>query len=126
MANEDQEEHIVRLVASLDDGTYIIQHPDGRLERKKSQTDWARLRAMTEEEIEAAARADPEWEGLLDIDWSKAELVMPRRKGAISIRLDDDVLSYFKSLGAGYQTRINAVLRHFMEQAQAKRKRPED
>lgn len=125
MANEDQEEHIVRLVASLDDGTYIIQHPDGRLERKKSQTDWARLRAMTEEEIEAAARADPEWEGLLDIDWSKAELVMPRRKGAISIRLDDDVLSYFKSLGAGYQTRINAVLRHFMEQAQAKRKRPE-
>lgn len=125
MANEDQEEHIVRLVASLDDGTYIIQHPDGRLERKKSQTDWARLRAMTEQEIEAAARADPEWEGLLDIDWSKAELVMPRRKGAISIRLDDDVLSYFKSLGAGYQTRINAVLRHFMEQAQAKRKRPE-
>lgn len=125
MANEDQEEHIVRLVASLDDGTYIIQHPDGRLERKKSQTDWTRLRAMTEKKIEAAARADPEWEGLLDIDWSKAELVMPRRKGAISIRLDDDVLSYFKSLGAGYQTRINAVLRHFMEQAQAKRKRPE-
>ena len=40
----------------------------------------------------------------------------------MSIRLDDDVLSYFKSLGLGYQTRINAVLRHFMEQARAKRK----
>jgi uncharacterized protein (DUF4415 family) len=52
----------------------------------------------------------------------KAVLVVPRRKEAISIRLDDDVLSYFKSLGAGYQTRINAVLRHFMEQARAKRK----
>ena len=86
------------------------------------QTDWARIKAMTEEEIEAAARSDPEWEGLLDIDWSKAELVMPRRKGAISIRLDEDVLAYFKNLGAGYQTRINAVLRHFMENALAKRK----
>ena len=92
------------------------------LERLPSETDWVRIDAMTEAEIEANARADPEWEGLLDIDWSKAELVMPRRKGAISIRLDDDVLAYFKSLGAGYQTRINAVLRHFMEQARAKRR----
>ena len=86
------------------------------------KTDWARLRAKTEEEIEAAARADPDWEGLLDIDWSKAELVTPLRKEAISIRLDEDVLAYFKGLGSGYQTRINAVLRHFMEHALAKRK----
>ena len=118
---QNKEEDIVRFVVSLDDGTYIVEHSDGRLERVKSETDWARVDAMTEEEIEAAARADPEWEGLLDIDWSKAQLVMPRRKEAISIRLDDDVLSYFKSLGAGYQTRINAVLRHFMEQTEAKR-----
>jgi uncharacterized protein (DUF4415 family) len=77
---------------------------------------------MTDEKIEAAARADPDWDGLLDIDWSKAELVMPRRKDAISIRLDEDVLAFFKSLGAGYQTRINAVLRNFMEHARGKRK----
>jgi uncharacterized protein (DUF4415 family) len=122
MATDREKEDIVRLVTTLDDGTSIIEHADGRLERTKSKTDWARLRAMTEEEIDAAARADPEWEGLLDIDWSKAELIMPRRKEAISIRLDEDVLSYFKTLGSGYQTRINAVLRHFMEQARAKRK----
>ena len=115
-------EDIVRFVTTLDDGTYIVEHADGRLERVKSQTDWARVKAMTEEEIEAAAQADPEWEGDLDIDWSNATLVMPRRKGAISIRLDEDVLTYFKNLGAGYQTRINAVLRHFMEHALAKRK----
>jgi uncharacterized protein (DUF4415 family) len=77
---------------------------------------------MTEQEIEANARADPEWEGDLDVDWSKAVLVMPRRKEAISIRLDEDVLSFFKSMGSGYQTRINAVLRHFMEQSHGKRK----
>ena len=40
-------------------------------------------------------------------------LVIPTRKEAISIRLDEDVLAFFKGLGAGYQTRINAVLRHF-------------
>lgn len=121
-SKENKEENIVRFVTSLDDGTYIVEHTDGRLERVKDRTDWARLRAMTDEEIEAAARADPEWEGLLDIDWSDATLVMPRRKEAISIRLDEDVLTYFKSLGAGYQTRINAVLRHFVEQTRAKRK----
>jgi uncharacterized protein (DUF4415 family) len=120
--NENKEEDIVRFVTSLDDGTYIVEHADGRLERVKSKTDWDRLRSMTEEEIEAAAHADPEWEGLLDIDWGDAVLVMPRRKEAISIRLDEDVLSYFKSLGAGYQTRINAVLRHFMQQTRAKQK----
>jgi uncharacterized protein (DUF4415 family) len=122
MATDREKEDIVRLVTTLDDGTSIIEHADGRLERTKSKTDWARLKAMTEDEIEAAARADPEWEGLLDIDWSKAVLVMPRRKEAISIRLDEDVLAFFKTLGSGYQTRINAVLRHFMEQARAKRK----
>jgi uncharacterized protein (DUF4415 family) len=122
MAIDRENEDMVRLITTLDDGTSIVAHADGRLERTKSKTDWARLRAMTEEEIEAAARADPEWEGLLDIDWSKAVLVMPRRKEAISIRLDEDVLTFFKTLGSGYQTRINAVLRHFMKQAKAKRK----
>lgn len=101
---------------------HIVSYTREELEELPDETDWARLRAMTEEEIEAAARADPDWQGLLDIDWSKAELVYPRRKEAISIRLDEDVLSYFKTLGAGYQTRINAVLRHFMEHARSKQK----
>jgi uncharacterized protein (DUF4415 family) len=119
---EKKEEDIVRFVGSIDNGTYIVEHADGQLERVKDETDWVRVDAMTEEEVEAAARADPEWEGLLDIDWNDAVPVMPRRKEAISIRLDEDVLSYFRNLGTGYQTRINAVLRHFMEQTRGKRK----
>ncbi len=43
------------------------------------------------------------------------ELRMPKVKPRISIRLDPDVLEWFKSHGAGYQTRINAVLRMYME-----------
>ena len=97
-ANEERPgEHIVRHVASLGDGTYIIEHPDGRLERRKSETDWARFDAITDEEIEASIADDPDWQEFKDIDWSKAVLVIPPKKKAISIRVDEDVLDYFKA-----------------------------
>lgn len=41
-------------------------------------------------------------------------MVIPPKKRPISIRLDEDVIGFFKAMGPGYQTRINAVLRHFM------------
>jgi uncharacterized protein (DUF4415 family) len=114
-------EHIVRHVASLGDGTHIIEHPDRRLERRKSETDWARLDAMTDEEIEASIAKDPDWQEFKDIDWSEAVLVIPPKKKAISIRVDEDVLNYFKKEGAGYQRRMNAVLRSYMQQKRKKR-----
>ena len=49
------------------------------------------------------------------------EVVMPERKQSISLRVDSDVLAYFKSFGKGYQTRMNAVLRTYM-QAQQRQK----
>ena len=57
----------------------------------------------------------------LDFDWSKAVLVIPPKKKAISIRVDEDVLDYFRKEGAGYQRRINAVLRSYMQQNRTKR-----
>ena len=42
------------------------------------------------------------------------------KKKAISIRVDEDVLDYFKKEGAGYQRRINAVLRSYMQQKRKK------
>jgi uncharacterized protein (DUF4415 family) len=112
-------EYIVRHVASLDDGTHIIEHPDGRLERRKSETDWARLDALTDKEIDASIANDPDWSE--DWNWGEAVLVIPPKKKAISIRVDEDVLDYFKNEGAGYQRRINAVLRSFMQQKRKKR-----
>ncbi len=102
--------------------SHIKRYSREELEQLPSETDWPRLDAKSDDEIDAGARADPEWAGLLDLDWSDAQIIRPHRKEAISIRLDDDVLSYFKGLGAGYQTRINAVLRHFMEHARSKQK----
>lgn len=49
------------------------------------------------------------------MDWSAAKIYAPMVKLPMSLRIDPDVLEYFKSLGKGYQTRMNAVLRSYME-----------
>ncbi|HEB79564.1 MAG TPA: 3-oxoacyl-ACP synthase [Rhodospirillales bacterium] len=46
--------------------------------------------------------------------WEGAELVLPANKERVTIRLDRDVVDWFKDHGKGYQTRINAVLRAFV------------
>ena len=78
--------------------------------------------ALTDEEIEAAVRKDPDAVPL-DFDWSEAVLVIPPKKKAISIRVDEDVLDYFKQQGSGYQRRMNAVLRSYMQQTRKSKKR---
>ena len=94
-----------------------------QLRRMKGRTDWKRLREMTDEEIEKSIANDPDWAEFRDIDWSKAEIVIPVKKKAISIRVDEDVLDYFKRSGAGYQRRINAVLRSFVQEKSKKKRR---
>lgn len=91
-----------------------------RDDRRRGETDWAAVDALTDEEIEQAVRTDPDAVPF-DFDWSKAVLVIPPKKKAISIRVDEDVLDYFKREGAGYQRRINAVLRSYMQQKRKKR-----
>jgi uncharacterized protein (DUF4415 family) len=78
----------------------------------KDETGWARLEAEEAAGIEPAH--DPDIDDL-DIDWTKARWVDPAPKKAISLRLDSDVLEFFKAQGKGYQTRMNAVLRAYME-----------
>jgi len=51
-----------------------------------------------------------------EIDWATTELPMPRRKAHASLRLDADMLDWFKARGRGYQTRINAVSRGYFQQ----------
>jgi uncharacterized protein (DUF4415 family) len=80
-------------------------------------------RRPTDEEVEASIANDPDWAELRDIDWSDAVLVIPSKKKAISIRVDEDVLKFFKSKGEGYQRRINAVLRSYMLQKARPKKR---
>ena len=91
-------------------------------DRRKGKTDWARVDALTDEDIARAVANDPD-AAPIEIDWSDAVLVMPAKKKAISIRVDEDVLDFFKQEGDGYQRRINAVLRSYMQQKAKPKKR---
>ena len=75
------------------------------LRQLKGQTDWNRLKQ----------EGDYDGEEEFDVDWSQAKIVEPHRKVMISVRLDEDVLSYLKGQGRGYQTRINNILRSYMD-----------
>ncbi len=77
-------------------------------------SDWAHVDALTDEDIERAIAGDPDSAPPLDADWfRKAELVIPAAKTATSIRVDSDVMGWFKTQGRGWQTRMNAVLRAY-------------
>jgi uncharacterized protein (DUF4415 family) len=90
----------------------------------KDLTDWKRLDAMTEEDIERAAASDPDAPMTTAADWVNAQIVWPEGKEPLTIRLDKDVLNWFRKQGRGYQSRINAVLRSFVEAQKHTRTRP--
>lgn len=81
---------------------------------RKSLTDWARVDALTDENIKRSMRHDPDWADHIDVNWAEADVVYPVTKKALSIRLHEDVINFFQAGDRGYQTRMNAVLRHFM------------
>lgn len=73
---------------------------------------------MTEEEIEA--NIPPEYRDLPPDFWDGAVLVPPVLKEPISLRVDQDVLAWFRARGPRYQTRMNAVLRSYMKSVESK------
>ncbi len=94
---------------------------EGRPQRGRADLD--RLRQMTEAEITESS--PPELADLPSDFWDGADLVTPEPKEAISLRVDKDVLAWFRDGGPRYQTRMNAVLRLYMsrmKQRQAKRR----
>jgi uncharacterized protein (DUF4415 family) len=85
-------------------------------DRRPGKTDWARVDALTDSDIEKAIAGDPDAAPLLDEEWFRtAEIVLPEPKAPISIRLDRDVLDWFKAQGPGYQSRINGVLAAYVK-----------
>lgn len=77
----------------------------------------ARLRRVSEATIQRTSPRD--LRGLPEDFWASAQIVEPVSKQPISLRVDADVLDWFKAQGPRYQSRINAVLRSFMTQASA-------
>jgi uncharacterized protein (DUF4415 family) len=95
----------------------IVRYTPGVSRPRRGKTDWARVEdALTDEEIEQASKNDPDAAPLLDEEWFRtATLVMPERKVPIALRVDREVVDWFKAQGSRYQTRMNAVLKAYMK-----------
>jgi len=83
---------------------------------RKGRTDWARVDAQTDADIDAAIASDPDAAPRLDRAWFEgATLELPECKQAVSLRVDADVLRWYKAQGPGHLSRMNAVLRRYAE-----------
>lgn len=100
---------------------YTMAEIKAKIARGEDRTDWKKMDEMTEEELEASIRADPDEPREGEIDWTKAVKGIPPRiiKDHINIRIDHDVLAWFKKQGRGYQTLMNNVLRAFVQTRRA-------
>jgi len=86
----------------------------GTTSSAKAKTDWRRLRGMSDHEIHQAVVADPDIVPTDENFWKTAQLVMPQRKKTVTMRLDADLLDWFRR-EKRYQTRINSILRAYMD-----------
>jgi uncharacterized protein (DUF4415 family) len=85
----------------------------GKTSEDEPATDWERLRRMDAAEIRAGIEADPDAHPTDEAFWKGAKVVWPQRKETVTIRLDADLLAWLRQ-ERGYQTRINAILRTYM------------
>lgn len=93
----------------------IVRISKDNLERlPKPPFDHYAFDAISDRDIKRAVAKDPD-AAPIDMDWSNARMADPVRKIALSIRVDADVYNFFKSMGKNYQTRMNAVLRSFVD-----------
>ena len=85
---------------------------------RKPVSDLNRLRKLTDEKIKHAIKKDPDAAPIL-VDWpDDAKIVLPKHKVAISLRIDPEVLEFYKHQGAGHLSLMNAVLKAYMQSQQ--------
>ncbi len=89
---------------------YTAEQIDEMIRQGKDRTDWAKVKSMTDADIERLTKDDPDE----TIEWGAWQVGIPLPKQHLNLRLDADVVDWFKTQGRGYQTRINAVLRAYV------------
>ena len=82
--------------------------------KKATTTDWKRLDAMSDQDISRGLETDPDVRPTDADFWKVAKVVMPQAKQTVTLRLDADLLVWLRQQ-KGYQTRVNAVLRTYMD-----------
>ncbi|WPD24274.1 MAG: BrnA antitoxin family protein [Candidatus Electrothrix scaldis] len=93
------------------------KYTTAQLKEMKSETDWQRVDAMSDESIARAVETDPDARLLEADDFKKMRRRGPQkapRKDRVTIRLTPEVLAFFKNQGKGWQTKINEVLQNYV------------
>jgi uncharacterized protein (DUF4415 family) len=96
---------------------YTAKQIKARIARGEDRTNWDKIDAVTGAQLEASIRADVD-DVRGEPDWTQAIVGIPAPKDHINIRIDHDVLQWFRSNGKGYQTLMNNVLRAFVQTRQ--------
>jgi uncharacterized protein (DUF4415 family) len=106
--------------------SYTAEELAEMIARGEDRTDWTKADAKTEAELAADTASDPAWEGISE-DWMNQARVAtglmhhPKaNKRQVTIRIDSDVLEYFRGQGRGWQGRLNAVLRSYVKSCQGR------
>ncbi|MFI5331961.1 MAG: BrnA antitoxin family protein [Desulfobaccales bacterium] len=85
-----------------------------RARRAQSRSDLGRVDAQTEAELERLVAEDEDERGL-QADWTRAKLVLPQAKQSVHLRLEQEIISFFKAKGKGHISRMQAVLKAYVD-----------
>ena len=94
----------------------IKSYTAAELKAKKAQslTDLGRVDAQTDAELERLVASDEDERGIR-ADWTQARLVLPQAKQSVHLRLEQEIISFFKSKGKGHISRMQAVLKAYVD-----------
>ena len=81
-----------------------------KIKTPRSHTDWKKLSKLEGRQIDFSDIPETD-----EKFWENAAVIIPTAKTHLSLRLDEDVVDWFKRQGPGYQTRMNAVLRSYVQ-----------
>lgn len=95
----------------LIDGTLLRREDDGSYHPTPSATDLGRVSGWSDEEIEEMSASDPDHPALDDVFWQQADA---RDAGRATVRLEAEIIEFFRRSGERYESRINAVLRDYV------------
>jgi uncharacterized protein (DUF4415 family) len=87
--------------------------------RGESLTDWHKVDAMSDKELDEIVASNDDERGFAP-DWTKAELVLPESKLSVNLRLDRDIVEFFKGQGRGHISKMQAVLKAYVDAHQPK------
>lgn len=85
-----------------------------KAKRAQSRTDLGRFDAQTDEELERLIAEDEDERGIR-ADWTQAKLILPQAKQSVHLRLEQEIISFFRSEGKGHISRMQAVLKAYVE-----------